>query len=143
MQLDAKYYLMSSITQSVQFKPWEFTCPDGWQVIPYPGAAYGSHALRERGGGLRVIVDCEAKSDGHPWLHVSVSRKNWTPSHADMARVKADFIGNRYAYAVWPPAEKYVNLHPYCLHLWARWDDTDGRVLPEFSAVLPGIGKSI
>jgi hypothetical protein len=119
-------------------KAWEFTQPKGWEIMQRWGDGY---ALRSNG--LRVIVDCEPKNDGSQWLHVSVSRAGWTPSHADMHRVKNDFIGNRYAYSVWPPEDQYVNIHAHCLHLWARWDETDGRVLPEFSAVLPGIGRSI
>ena len=61
-----------------------------------------------------------------------------------MALVKRDFVGeDRYAYSIWPPREQHVNIMPYCLHLWARMDELDGRVLPEFSAELPGIGRSV
>ena len=118
-----------------------FHCPDGWTIIDRWGDGY---RLLQKGGGLRVIVDCEMKADGSPWLHVSVSRKSWTPTHEDMARVKRDFIGDdRYAYSIWPPKENYVNIHSHCLHLWARMDTPDGRVLPEFSAELEGFGRSI
>lgn len=118
---------------------WQFTCPPGWEVISRWGEGY---ALRSEG--LRVIVDCERKSDGKYWLHVSVSRKDWSPSHEDMAKVKRSFIGDRrYAYSVWPPAKLYVNIHPNCLHLWALMESEDGRVLPEFSDEIEGIGKSI
>jgi hypothetical protein len=120
---------------------WEFKCPKGWEVIRPWGEGY---ACGQKGGGLRVIIDCEQKADGSPWLHVSVSRKSWTPTHEDMALVKHDFIGDdRYAYSIWPPVEHYVNIHQHCLHLWARMDSPDGRVLPEFSAELEGIGKSV
>ena len=88
-----------------------------------------------------MIIDCAEKSDGSQWIHASVSRKDWDPTHADMMAVKRDFIGDRYAYSVYPPAEKYVNIHPHCLHLWARLDGKP--VLPEFSEVLPMIGRSI
>jgi len=120
---------------------WQFSCPEGFELIQPWGDGY---ALREIGGGLRVIVDCEVKANGFPWLHVSVSRKSWTPTHEDMAKVKRAFIGeDRYAYSIWPPREQYVNIHNHCLHLWARWDEADGQVLPEFSAEVDGIGKSI
>jgi hypothetical protein len=46
-----------------------------------------------------------------------------------------------YAYAVFPPADRYVNIHPHCLHLWARLDGS--AVLPEFSEIVPGIGLSV
>jgi hypothetical protein len=114
---------------------WDFICPRGWQIVQLWGQGY---CVQQIGGGLRVIIDCEEKSDGHEWLHVSVSRKSWTPTHEDMQTVKTDFIGAwRYAYAVWPPVDKYVNIHPHCLHLWARLDGKP--VLPEFSAILEGV----
>jgi len=119
---------------------WNFKCPAGWEVINRWGDGF---AMRQTTGGLRVLVDCEFKDDDKPWLHVSVSRKSWTPTHEDMAIVKQAFIGpDRYAYAVWPPQSEYVNIHAHCLHLWACMEG-DGRILPEFSAKLEGIGKSI
>ncbi len=113
---------------------FEFVCPKGWTLLQRWGEGW---ALRQTDGGLRVIVDCEQKEDGHEWIHVSCSRKSWTPTHEDMALVKRDFIGNRYAYSVWPKEEFYVNIHAHCLHLWAREDGS--RVLPEFSAEVEGI----
>jgi hypothetical protein len=118
-----------------------FECPKGWRVLDRWGDGY---RVLQIVGGLRVIVDCEIKADGLPWLHVSVSSKDSTPTYDDMALVKLDFIGDtRYAYSVWPPGEKYVNIHQHCLHLWARLDSPDGRVLPEFSVELEGIGRSV
>lgn len=120
---------------------WQFTCPKGWVVTGRWGDGY---TCQQISGGLRVIVDCEEKNDGHEWLHVSCSRKSWTPTHEDMAVVKQDFIGeDRYAYSIWPPKEQYVNIHSHCLHLWARWSADDGRMLPEFSEELPLVGRSI
>ncbi len=120
---------------------WIFECPKGWEVIQRWGDGY---ACGQQRGGLRVLIDCEEKADGSPWIHVSVSRKSWTPTHEDMALVKHDFVGDdRYAYSIWPPVSQYVNIHKHCLHLWAKWDSPDGRVLPEFSAELDGIGRSV
>lgn len=119
---------------------WEFVCPKGWEVIERWGDGY---AVREISGGLRVLIDCSEKNDGKQWVHVSFSRKNWAPNHADTVKVKDAFIGDRYAYVVYPPKEFYVNLHPNCLHLWSRWGDDDGRELPEFSETLAGIGVSV
>ena len=120
---------------------WEFRCPRGWHVIQPWGSGF---ACAHNSSGLRVIIDCEEKADGRNWVHVSVSRKHWTPTHEDMALVKRDFIGpDRYCYSVWPPESRYVNIYKYCLHLWAEWDSADGRCLPEFSEILPEIGRSI
>ena len=117
---------------------WTFICPNGWEVVDRWGDGF---ACRQKAGKIRVLVDCEFKADGNPWLHVSYSRKEWVPSHQDTCIVKQAFIGNRYTYAVFPPADQYVNIHPNCLHLWARMDIPDGRVLPEFSDIVPLIGK--
>ena len=120
---------------------WRFHCPKGWYVIKPWGSGF---TCGQDGGGLRVIVDCETKEDGREWLHVSVSRARWTPSHEDMALVKRDFIGDRrYAYSVWAPVDKHVNIHAHCLHLWSMMDSEDGKVLPEFSAVIDLVGRSI
>lgn len=119
---------------------WVFDIPSGWEIVEPWG---GGYALREKNGGLRVLIDWETKADGCAWVHISVSRRSWTPTHEDMARVKDAFLGpQRYAYAVWVPAELHVNIHPHCLHLWHKLEG-DGRVLPEFSEILPGIGRSI
>jgi hypothetical protein len=117
-------------------------------AIPYPPKDWhflqpwgDGHAFVHRNG-LRVLIDCEEKGDHRRWVHVSTSRKNWIPSHEDMCMVKAAFIGNRYAYAVFPPIEKYVNIHHNCLHLWALAEG-DGRVLPEFSGQIQGLGITV
>ncbi len=117
---------------------YEFDVPRGFEFIKKWGDGW---ALRQKDGGLRVIVDCEIKEDGNEWVHVSYSRAKETPSHADTCRVKKAFLGDRYAYAVFPPASKYVNIHEYCLHLWARADGLP--VTPEFSAIIDGVGRSI
>ena len=113
--------------------------PDSWKIIRLWGLGY---VLISKTG-LRAIIDCSKKDDNNFWVHISVSRSNRTPSHEEMASVKRDFLGDRYAYSVWPPQSQYVNIHAYCLHLWARVDTGDGRVLPEFSSELDGIGVSI
>ena len=118
---------------------WKFELPNGWRIIQQWGNGF---AIRQIDGALRLIVDCEYKRDGRAWVHVSVSRKNQIPSHQDMCLVKDAFIGDRYAYAVFPPRDKYVNIHHNCLHLWAIAEG-DSQVLPEFSEELESIGRSI
>jgi len=113
--------------------------PVGWEVIQEWGLGY---ALRHSNG-LRVLIDCGSKDDGKWWVHISFSRKSWDPTHADTCQVKRDFLGDRYAYIVHPPSDKYVKIHSHCLHLWALVDNGYGRVLPEFSDVLEGVGRSI
>lgn len=87
--------------------------------------------------GLKVITSEGIEADGKKWLHVSCSRKKKLPSWYDLRRVKGQFIGQeKEAYQVLPFASKYVNIHPYCLHLWSC---VDGPQLPDFTRG----GKSI
>lgn len=91
--------------------------------------------------GLMVISSIQRQGED-VWLHVSYSYPNKTPTHADTCRIKNDFFGeNIYAYAIFPPKEKYVNLHKHCLHLWGCMNDD--QKLPEFSGFIKGIGRSI
>lgn len=63
---------------------------------------------------LRVIA-----SDGEGWEHVSVSLPNRCPTWDEMCKVKGLFWDDEDCVVQFhPPKRDYVNLHPYCLHLW-------------------------
>lgn len=112
----------------------------GWDIVQVLPDGYACQSL----DGLRVIVSGAVEADGRRWLHVSVSRSDRLPSWEDMTRVKALIIGpDRYAYQIHPPAILHVNLHPRVLHLWSCWDAPDGKVLPEFSSLLPDGRRSL
>jgi len=105
-----------------------------WHESPF---GEGGYAFRHVSG-LLVIVSIAEYVDGKVWIHLSASYRNRVPLHREMVDLKDLFIGkDKYAYAVYPPAEFYVNIHPNCLHLWSR---CDGPALPEFSGFVPGIG---
>ena len=108
----------------------------GWtqMIKAEDGAAYGN------GLGLRVIVS-GAYYEGKKWIHVSLSRRTRMPTYDDLVMVKRAFLGpDRKAIMVLPEERNHVNIHPYCLHLWHC---VDGDGLPEFSAIVPGLGRSI
>ncbi len=109
--------------------------PNGWVVLQPWGAGYGLRSA----SGLRLLIDCEQKDDDRFWVHISVSRASRCPTHEEMCEVKQAFLGDRYAYAVYPPKSEYVNIHAFCLHLWALVDKADGRALVEFSGELLGV----
>jgi hypothetical protein len=110
--------------------------PRGWELTGKWGDGY---ALREPGG-LRLLIDASCKSDGKLWLHVSVSRKKYPPSWDDLKRVKKEFIGdNHVAVIVFPEASDFVNIHPYCHHLWHC---IEAETVPNFTGEIAGI-KSI
>ncbi|MGV8149672.1 MAG: hypothetical protein ACLKAK_07190 [Alkaliphilus sp.] len=58
-------------------------------------------------------------SSGGGWEHVSVSYKNRCCTWEEMCKVKNMFFREDECVVQYHPAEKdYVNMHPYCLHLW-------------------------
>jgi hypothetical protein len=63
-------------------------------------------------------------SDGAGWEHVSVSKRYECPTWDEMCRIKEMFWSDPEDWAVQyhPPASRYVNNHPYCLHLWRPID---------------------
>lgn len=102
--------------------------PNGWTVLDRFGDGY---RVLDRTG-LRVIASTAPMDDGREWLHVSMSREKRLPSYEDMKLVKQIFIGpDKYAYQVFPPVEKFVNIHQFCLHLYSLVSGEDA--LTDFS----------
>lgn len=111
--------------------------PPSWSMIRRVGS--GGYFRR---GTLQAGVTVARYQDGNVWLHVSVcgrkGKDDWyIPSWEEMSRAKNDLIGNKWAYQVMPPPKDYVNVNPYCLHIFARLDGTS--VLPDFTWGLKSI----
>ncbi|MBI9112426.1 hypothetical protein [Maridesulfovibrio ferrireducens] len=75
--------------------------------------------------GLIVFSSVDDLQDGEgnesKWVHLSCSRKDRLPTWDDLKGVKKMFLGDeKEALQVFPKTEDYVNLHPFCLHLWAQ-----------------------
>jgi hypothetical protein len=83
-------------------------------------------------GWLRVLVSAAMFDDGVEYFHVSCSRRERMPSYSDLCYIRDRFVGDRYAYQVFPPKSAHVNIHPNCLHLWGRLDGAPS--MPEFGA---------
>lgn len=107
--------------------------PPSWTELERDvrGGKYANYARR-----LTVIVSCSIENDGRAWLHLSVSHKARIPTWGEVTLVKEAFLGNREAYQVLPPKERYVNIHPYVLNLFAL---LDGEALPDFTRGTGGI----
>jgi hypothetical protein len=121
----------------------EFTFPtraslsSAWQILPSPLDA--SHYLNPRRN-LRVLASfaCPERRDSL-WIHVSYSHRHSTPAHATTCLVKHLFIGDdREAFIILPPADRYVNTMPYCLHLWSPLNPNH-KPLPQFESLIPGL----
>ncbi len=75
--------------------------------------------------------------DPRRWHHVSLSFPDHLPTWEDLGMVKRIFMGHDVtALQVLPPVSRYVNLHPFVLHLWRS---LDGDVTPDFSTVIDGV----
>jgi len=110
---------------------------EGWHRIEYPSVWWHHEELEpertmlRHPDGRQVMISVLIEADGHPWLHVSLSRRSRLPSYADLTDTKRAFVGaDRKAIQVFPAEAEHVNCHPYCLHLWCR---LDGDSLPDFS----------
>jgi len=67
---------------------------------------------------VREVLHCIA-ADGLGWEHVSVSLPHRCPTWDEMNFVKAQFWDETECVVQFhPPKSEYVNVHPYCLHLW-------------------------
>lgn len=87
-----------------------------------------------------VVVSAAMEADGRPWAHASMAGRNVLPSWDDLKYLRRHWLNNRKAVQVFPEGDKYVNLHPRCLHLFSC---LDGDPLPEFSGLVDGVGRSI
>lgn len=77
--------------------------------------AYLSHPLY-RLGDVAIIF-----SFGGGWEHASVSLKKRCPTWEEMCMVKDIFWKETECVLQFhPPKSEYVNLHPFCLHMWKQ-----------------------
>ena len=66
---------------------------------------------------------CVVVSDGGGWDHVSVSCESRCPTWEEMCAVKNLFFRDDEAVIQFHPKKAdYINMHPYCLHLWRAQD---------------------
>lgn len=104
--------------------PKEWKCVD--RDEDNSGAAYDNYPRR-----LRVILSCSIENDGRAWLHMSVSHRARIPSWGELAIAKEAFLGDIEAIQILPPKARYVNVHPFCLNLYALLDGAS--VAPDFT----------
>lgn len=64
---------------------------------------------------LHVLRSKSVFKNNEEWIHLSVSRP-------DISKIKNEFLGEeREAVHIIPAKKDYVNLHRYCMHIWAPW----------------------
>ena len=102
--------------------------PPNWRVVKinWDGVLWVSGSL-----GISVILSGNTEQDGKRWLHLSLARRSRLPSWEEVRLVKDLFLGKeRLAVQVLPPASRYININPHCLHLWSC---VDGDPVPDFA----------
>ncbi len=97
----------------------------------------GLWLIPHRPSGRRLLV---VASWGMGWDHASVSLPNRCPTWDEMCFVKALFFEPEECVVEFhPPASRYVNNHPYCLHLW-RCQTAEQPQPPEILVGIKGAG---
>ncbi len=74
---------------------------------------------------LMVIASANsiAKLGSERWDHVSVSRKNRTPTWGEMEQVKRLFFrDDEVAMQLHVTPKDHISVHPHCLHIWRPVD---------------------
>jgi hypothetical protein len=103
--------------------------PVGWRskFVKHDVTAY-----KNEGKVLTVLISFATELDKKKWMHVSCSHPDRLPSWETLKEVKTLFVGReRQAVQVLPSEKKYINLHPYCLHLFCCLDEPDP--VPDFT----------
>ena len=97
-----------------------------WQVGVRPNGVMLKDCRKARS----VIVSFERHANKW-WLHASIARPKMMPTYDDLTELKQTFIGkDRKAIMVLPAEAEHVNIHNYCLHLFACLGEDP---LPDFT----------
>ena len=102
--------------------------PAGWSVAhdSIDGRKY-VHALMP----MSCILSVAEEEDGRRWIHFSLAHPHRLPKWDELVRYKEQFLGEETtAVQVLAPRSRWVNIHPYCLHLFVC---LDGNPLPDFT----------
>jgi len=90
---------------------------DRLSIIKENEDGFAAYIVRPYKLGQFVVI----ASWGMGWEHVSASMNNRCPTWEEMCLVKDIFWGDDECVIQYhPPKKEYVNLHPYCLHLWKK-----------------------
>lgn len=86
---------------------------------------------RDYRGTFTILMSGKIEKDGKKWIHVSVARPDKLPEWNLLKEIKRIFIGfDRQAIQILPREKNYINMHPYCLHLFCCVDEADP--VPDF-----------
>lgn len=102
--------------------------PGGWDLAHRANDGEGWVHLTS---GMTAIWSVAREQDGRLWVHASMAHPKRVPYWDDLKRLREWlFPLDRYVYQVLPPLDRYVNVNPNVLHLWAVVDGPEP--LPDF-----------
>lgn len=120
-----------------------FRVPEKYRDLAFSKPSDGNNGMfvipgRSTRDTLMIIA-----SDGEGWEHVSVSKRYECPTWEEMCRVKDLFWDDPEDWAVQyhPPASRYVNNHPYCLHMWRPLDSGEMPFPPDWMVGVKSAGR--
>ncbi len=98
--------------------------PSHWREVksPFPDMGrYWMHALVK----ITVMRSRSTMENGDVYTHISMARPDRLPTWEELSKVKDEFLGEDVAgYHVVPAKKDYVNIHSFCLHIWAPEDQS-------------------
>lgn len=69
--------------------------------------------------GRCTIIITREPIDGVPVWHLSISTPNASPSYKEIKQARYHYLPDNLDMAqIFPPKAEFVNLHPFCHHLW-------------------------
>jgi len=87
------------------------------QIMADGEEGFAAFLIKPYRPGQVVIV----ASWGMGWEHVSTSMINRCPTWEEMCTIKNIFWDEEECVVQYhPPKSEYINLHPFCLHLWKK-----------------------
>jgi len=102
--------------------------PATWEILKRsPDGYLAAHNFTRQS----VIVSEAVELDGKRWVHLSTAFPSRLPTWAELVKTKELFLGEESrALQIVAPRSEWVNIHPYCLHLFVC---LDGDVTPDFT----------
>ena len=69
-------------------------------------------------GQCRIIITKDPTETGLKW-HLSISCENRLPTYNELKNARYKYLHDNLQIAqIFPPKAEFVNMHPFCLHLW-------------------------
>ena len=107
---------------------WGFTMPPAFKIVQRNKFLI----FADRDDGLRIAASAALYPCG-AWIHASCSRVNVMPTYYDLRDLRDVVIGpERPCAQVFQVDSEHVNIHPFCLHLWAPLQAANWP-LPDFT----------